>query len=81
MKLKSLVLAVAAIAVFAAPLSLSGIEMENPDYWCGYRCENGTSCKSTPSTPANDACVWYGYNPWHCLTDTESDECSVGSGP
>ena len=69
-------IALAVVLLFPGPLNGE----DNPDYWCGWRCDQGTSCWRDSSVAEDDACVWSNYSPWRCLTDISSHECSSGSG-
>lgn len=81
MKTWLLVGALTLLVLLVMPISVDGDPLENPDYWCGYICVStsiGDACETTSSQ--YDACVWYSWSPWLCLTDEDAQECRPGSG-
>lgn len=73
-KVQFALLILAVIGILAAPVMVDAVcGPETPDYWCGYECENSTTCASGGS--AQDACVWIYYTPGICYTDQNSAEC------
>lgn len=76
--IKFAMLLAAVVAVLAIPVAVDGFcEPDNPDYWCGYVCENGTSCFTDGSQADDTACVWTYYWPGACFTESNAAECQT----